>query len=317
MALDYSKGARMAKTKKKAAKSKKKTKVPKTNTTSKKSTLEKERQYHRGVAMVLKGESMMADARVAHGGTLGGLRERVLYRFVRDATPRKFLVENGHITNKFGTLSPQCDLLVHDPTYEAPKYRYDDFVVVDVAQARAAIEIKSNLKKDKWNEMIKNHNGVLSLATSQNTVVRTFGYALKGFKFATFLKYVSECIKRNSNGFRNAGRLINMPVCVAVQSENYLSIRPMSPGRGPWYLYAVNLQKLHNNHSNDVDGLETGYFLTAYKESLHGKGQNLDTTSVFEWFNSLKMTEPKGKAWINPSGKLSYGDAPPLLVRQR
>src|SRR5262245_834696 len=105
-------------------------------------------EFCRGVAMVLQGESMRAGCYVSHNASLGGLRERIVSRFIRDETPSRFHVETGLIHNlKTETTSRQCDILVHESANRAPLYRWEDFVVVPSQEARAVVEVKTTLNE--------------------------------------------------------------------------------------------------------------------------------------------------------------------------
>ncbi len=268
--------------------------------------------FAKGVAMVLRGENMKASCYVTHGQSLGVLRERMVRTFIRGETPDRFQLGTGFIhDNKKPTTSAQIDLLVHDSQQSAPLYRWEDFVVVAPIQAKAAIEVKSQLDKNGIERLIRLHSSVAQIELDSGAFIPTFGYALDGASFETFVKHLSDAIRQNAIcGETAASKLMNAPVCIAVENQHYVSIRPLhfvvDP---PPYLFAVDLTKMRTECANDLVGIETGLFLQFYCEILQNRWNSLPDCAIYEWFNKIPV-DNSGKVFIDPDGNVHRGKIP-------
>ena len=262
--------------------------------------------FCRGVAMVLQGESLKAQCYVTHNQSLGVLREKMVRNFIRHESPERYRVETGLIRNhQTGHTSRQCDLLVHDPSQNPPLYRWEDFVVVHTGSARAVVEVKTTLEDREFKQLLEVQDSVSEVQNSDT--IRTFGYALDGVKFGTFLDYISMAVIANRLGLTDpAERDVNWPFCVVVQSRRYIGI---CPARSNEFI-AVDFTKA-KEESFGSDGVETGMFLWFYTKVLEGISglSGISSTFVHNWFNSIEI-ESDGKAWVDTSGTIHYGNIP-------
>lgn len=159
--------------------------------------------YVNGVALVLRGESMKARAYVTHGSSIGTIRERIVGNFIRHDTPERFRVETGIIRNneEGDHFSRQCDLLIHEPGILQPIYRYDDFVVVRASEARAVVEVKSQLDKAGFEAFLDVHASVVVLEFLKTGPIRsripTFGYGLEGSSLTTVADYLKDALAQD------------------------------------------------------------------------------------------------------------------------
>jgi hypothetical protein len=264
--------------------------------------------FCRAIAMVLQGESKKAATYVTHAASLGTLREKMVSNFVRHETPERFRVETGLIRNHARNLtSCQCDLLVHDPWWMAPIYRYEDFVVVKHTAAKAVVEVKSNLYEDDFERLLKIHASVLSCCGDK---VPTFGYGLTGATMPTLAEYLQDAIAGKE--VVDGSPFMNWPLCIAVQERNVVGFRPHGSVAGekdmPFCFCLVDLTKLTNSSATPVDGLETGLFLELYSWMIRDQ-DCFPRVEVYRWFNNLPLL-PDGKMWVAPDGKINKGEIP-------
>ncbi|HMQ15940.1 MAG TPA: hypothetical protein PKC49_08200 [Phycisphaerae bacterium] len=241
-------------------------------------------EFCRGIAMVLKGESLKAACCVTHGASLGSLRERMVARFVRDVTPGRLSVESGLVHSvKVGKTSAQCDLLVHDASSFAPLYRWQDFVIVEADAAAAVIEVKSNLNEEKYGEVRKLQDSLWPLPSVRGCIP-VFCYALDGVTFDTCVDYVAATL-------RDTKSILAIPHCIVVQERHYLLVRPVNaPDKNGFQVYAVNLQEPKAEGDQCVDGLETGMFLELYKQTMRSRHDAFDGRALRGWFDRVKTS---------------------------
>jgi hypothetical protein len=232
-------------------------------------------EYCRGIAMVLKGESLKAGRCVTHNASLGGLRERMVARFVRDATPGRLRVESGLIHSARQALtSRQCDLLVHAASTYATLYRGEDFVIIEPDAAEAVIEVKTTLDQAAFDE-VREIQSSISVLKSSRGCTPVFCYALEGVTFETFLGYISSAL-------RETGAILAVPNFMVVQARHYFAVRPVNQPPDGFRVYAVNLAA-----DLDVDGLETGVFLEFYRQTMHSRHDAFQGRSLSEWFGRI------------------------------
>jgi hypothetical protein len=268
--------------------------------------------FIRGIALVLKGESEKARCYVDHNASLGVLREKIVARFIRNETPERYRVETGQIRR--GDHEPcnsrQIDLLVYDATDEPPLYRWEDFVVVRDTVAKAAIEVKTRLNLARFRELVAMHASVRKVNRRVAGSIPTFGYALRGVNFETFIGYLSDEIKRNRIAiddpkFGTADSYQNLPACIVVQDRNYIAVTPCLTFGGPWYSGVVKYPR-----SKFPNGTETGMFIDLYSGLIRpGFGVSLGPMEVVGWFNRQDVPS-EFKAYVDMNGDVQHGNMP-------
>ena len=192
-------------------------------------------RFCRGVALVLRGESQKASTYVTHNPSLGVLREKMVGSFIRHETPERFRVETGLIHNHDLSLtSKQIDLLVHEPWNIAPLYRYEDFVIVHAAAARAVIEVKSQFYNDDFSLLLGVNDSVRAVAGPRQYSPPVFGYGLEGATLETLTGYLRNALNRNHSESSDDGEqspaYLNWPDCIAIQNRNIVGFRPFCCG---------------------------------------------------------------------------------------
>jgi hypothetical protein len=266
-------------------------------------------RFSQGIALVLQGESLKASCYVTHGTSLGTLREKMVSRFVRDETPDRYRVETGFIRNhQRGITSRQCDLLVHEPGVAAPLYRWEDFVVVEHQAARAVVEVKSDLDQDEFGKLLAVYRSVLEAEVGWGTFIPTFGYALKGVTFETFLTYIQQAARDNALQAPDDKKHVNWPLCVAVQERKYIGFRAKTGVGRPFGYYALDFSKV-TDQSLAIEGIETGYFLQFYSHVLKEKILPMSQSTLDDFFHALPIAD-EGKAWVGTDGTVHRGRVP-------
>jgi hypothetical protein len=262
--------------------------------------------FCRGIAMVLQGENLKASSYVNHNSSLGLLREKMVASFVRHETPTRFAVDTGLIRDhQSGQTSRQCDLLVHEQTALAPLYRWEDFVVVHARAARAVVEVKTDLDKRCFEELLDLTASVVRVgaASSAMAPIPVFGYSLSGSSFETFVEYLVEGMATNRTAAGPDERVVNLPVVIAVQDKTYLAIRPTALAQGmPFCVCAVNLSATGGRDDKPTIAHETGLFLQFYAHVLREEFNRIHAAELYPWFNKLQLPGTC-KIWISPDGK--------------
>ena len=164
------------------------------------------------VADCVAGENARATCYLeVHGTSIGTAREAILRELVRRHTPAPYEVASGFSHNPdTGRTTCQCDVLVHDPTKARPFFEAAGIVVAHRMTVKAAVEVKSDLDKAGWGDVLKVHQNFCWQG------VPTFGFSFDGVTFDTFLGYLKEAMH---------DEVLGVPACVAVHSRNYVFVR--------------------------------------------------------------------------------------------
>ena len=267
-------------------------------------------EFCRGIAKVIQGESEKAASYVKHGVSLGTLREKIITRLLRDNTPGAWDVETGFVLDgKTQEVSRQCDVLVHDSSGVAPYYRWENFVVVDSQQAKSVIEVKSELDKETFKDILNVYSSIVALRESREKIP-FLAYALSGLTAQTLAEHVSAAVQANEMNYEAKGRIMNVPACLAVQNRNYVAIRPS--GRiDPkldlnWCVF--DFSGLPEGQQ-PVDGIETGYFVWLYGLLAKRPAEYTTARNVYNGFNGMEVPD-NSKIWVDSSGEIHQGPIP-------
>jgi hypothetical protein len=264
--------------------------------------------FCKGVAMVLRGESLKASCYVKHGYSLGFLREKMVRNFIRHETPERFRVETGLIRNhETEATSRQCDLLIHDQAATSPIYRWEEFVVIHAHAARAVVEVKSKLFDNEFHDLLGLHESIHGLQGSN--LIPTFGYGLSGASFDTCIEYVKDAVIENRLNLDDDNRHLNWPNCFVIQDRHCIGVSPLgqkTTGMQPLSFCLVDLGEADDSTYTD-DGIETGFFLQIYTAALELKRQAFTDWTVYSWFNGLPL-KPNGKAYVTRDGVAHRGN---------
>lgn len=266
-------------------------------------------EFLEGVQMAIQGECQMAAAYVTHGTSLGTLREKIFQKLIRQETPDRFHVETGLIRNKAGDLtSRQCDILIHESVSQAPRYRYEDFVIVHSQNARGVIEVKSALEKKQIGELLDVSASVKAAGIGQTVPIPTFGIGIQGAKLGTVAKHLSLAPKDDrirqyvTDDYPPSE---NWPNCIAIQSRGIFGLRPARPS-SPNTDVRFCLIDFSSLADNPV-GLETGLLLFTYDLLLRQEWYSLSADYVYDWYDSIPVPET-GKRWIGIDGAVNKGN---------
>jgi hypothetical protein len=268
------------------------------------------RDYLRGVALVLQGESLKAASYVTHAASLGAIREKMVTQFVENETPDLYRVETGLIRDKAGNTSRQCDLLVHESTTVPPLSRWDDFVIVHAESARAVLEVKSTLDQANFSQIINIYRSVSTVCNGAPVYVPVYAYALSGVQMNTLAGYIAAEMKANALGCVADATALNVPVSIVIQDRQMIALRPTQRGDGhKSYCCLVDFNEIDKSQVQlaDVNGLETGTFLGVYREVLKQRQTGLSSGLLYTWFNSLPV-KTAGKLWVEPNGTVHTGN---------
>ncbi len=101
-------------------------------------------------------------------------------------------------------------------------------------------------------------------------------------------------------------RAANWPVCIAIQEQNYLAVRPvqmMADSGCRVGMCVVDFTKATNEQTT---GTETGQFIEIYSSVLGEPRYALFAEDLYSWFNKLPIDD-NGKAWVTPDGHVQFG----------
>lgn len=120
---------------------------------------------------------------IVHSGIRGGQREQTLRDFLAKYLPKRYSVGTGHVMDREGKMSSQCDIVVYD-SFNCPLILVEEGYQIFPAEAvLAVIEVKSILDAGSMKEAVQNIQGVKSLHKDE---------PIAGCLFAYRTNYVSQ-----------------------------------------------------------------------------------------------------------------------------
>jgi hypothetical protein len=103
------------------------------------------REIFQGIANKLLADFDQIQAQIEHSGERGGQRERALKAFLARYLPKKYTLGTGHIIDKTGNTSRQCDVVIYDD-FNCPLLLAEEGYQLFPAEAVfGVIEVKSVL----------------------------------------------------------------------------------------------------------------------------------------------------------------------------
>src|SRR5690349_19756662 len=82
-------------------------------------------------------------AQIVHNGVRGDQRERALRDFLTKYLPKKYSVGTGHVLDRTGKMSGQCDVVIYD-SFNCPLILVEEgYQIFPVESVFAVIEVKS------------------------------------------------------------------------------------------------------------------------------------------------------------------------------
>lgn len=244
-------------------------------------------EYWQAVAQGIDAEERKASLFIKHNVSVGAAREEILRDFLRKHTPEPYRARSGFIhqldqNRERSYCSPQLDVVVYNPAIAQPDYQIGELVVVPRRPATLTAEVKTDLDKKEWERMMGNWNGADGIAANGIAWLNLphFGFAYDGWKFSTFVDYLSKAIASSTWG---------VPHCIAVHSQNYIFVRshygrnPTRPSRrrAAEHHFAVNF-----GTAPDSRGLATGQLLDFYLQRLRN---HVDFDHLARWFTAIDL----------------------------
>jgi hypothetical protein len=133
-------------------------------------------EIFQGIANRLLADFDQIQAQVEHAGERGGLRESALQAFLDKYLPKKYALGTGHILDKTGNTSNQCDIVVYD-AFNCPLLLAEEGYQLFPAEAVfGVIEVKSVFDAKSLAEGVKNIQSVKRLERSEPIAGGIFTY---------------------------------------------------------------------------------------------------------------------------------------------
>lgn len=116
-------------------------------------------------------QKMIADFEIAkrdvpHYGERGEELERVVINWLSNYLPKRYAVGTGFILGLLNEISPQTDAVIYD-AFNCPILRYSDkSLILPADNVAVAIEIKSNLNKQQFEDAVEKTKIIKSLSKS-------------------------------------------------------------------------------------------------------------------------------------------------------
>jgi hypothetical protein len=166
---------------------------------------------------------------------------------------------------------------------------------VPYTACKAVIEVKSSLNKTTFKELLAVWLSVAGLG------IPTFGFAYNSGSFRNVLEILAGAVTDSPNPEYSLARL---PECICVHKRNLLAFRRhASDKHSPEYYMVLNLGLA----GADAIGAATGNFLALYDAALRkDDAYEMNRPCLFDAF----PLPAEGKAWIDRTGKISYGKLP-------
>jgi hypothetical protein len=258
--------------------------------------------FYNAIVLGIDAENAKASAYIKHGPSLGTAREIILRDVMRDATPEPFRFATGFmhdlasqwvggIARNVETVSKQCDVLVYDPTADPPKYAFENFVILGPGAARVAVEVKSDLDREKFD-----HSVDVAASTAQFRVP-TFVFAYESVTFETMVEYF-RCAVTNHQSHE-------LPACVAAHKRNYVACRPSLVDGQPPFILLLD----YSAGPQPQSWFATAMFLQFYDTWLRHR-HAMDTPWIYHWFNSQVDLPNTARKYIHPAGVVGEGKVP-------
>jgi hypothetical protein len=105
----------------------------------------KVKNIFQGIAKKMLIDFDEIQSQIAHAGERGGQREQTLRDFLSKYLPKKYSVGTGQVIDKYGNISPQCDVVVYD-AFNCPLILIEEgYQLFPVEAVAGVIEVKSIL----------------------------------------------------------------------------------------------------------------------------------------------------------------------------
>ena len=258
-----------------------------------------EAKYWNAVALGIDAECKKVELIVHHAPSLGVAREAILRNLIKQKTPAPFEVVTGFVFAPPAQLEPEpqfsrrCDLLIFDPSVSRPIYSIEAFSVVPSHACKFVIEVKSSLTQEDFKKLLDVWSSVAGFG------VPTFGFAYDSkLTFKRLLEHLKKAAKDSRN--RNEYSLRRLPECICIHAKNIIAFRRHMPDT-PKHFMVVNFSAA----DKETTGAATAWFLMLYQSMLRRDADH-DLPGIFNNF-PLPST---AKAWIDPTGKIRYGNVP-------
>lgn len=128
---------------------------------------------------------------ITHSGTKGSLREAYIRSFLMEIVPKDAELIGGFITDAFGTITPQIDLIGIEDSL--PVIKLDQGTcVAPIEAARFWIEVKSTLKTEHLEQLIDRLNSIDNMVWHLLRDTDSIGFKAKFQPPAFVVAYDSE-----------------------------------------------------------------------------------------------------------------------------
>jgi hypothetical protein len=134
------------------------------------------REIFQGIANKLLADFDQIQAQIEHDGERGRQRERALKAFLAKYLPKKYALGTGHILDKTGNTSKQCDIVIYD-AFNCPLLLAEEGYQLFPAEAVfGVVEVKSVFDASALAEGVRNIQSVKRLERGEPIAGSIFAY---------------------------------------------------------------------------------------------------------------------------------------------
>lgn len=133
-------------------------------------------EIFQGIGNRLLTDFDQIQAQIEHAGERGELRESALRAFLEKYLPKKYALGTGHVLDKVGNTSNQCDIVIYD-AFNCPVLLAEEgYQLFPAESVFGVIEVKSILDADSLSKGIGNIRSVKRLVRSEPIAGSIFAY---------------------------------------------------------------------------------------------------------------------------------------------
>ncbi|HUX77017.1 MAG TPA: DUF6602 domain-containing protein [Anaerolineae bacterium] len=163
-------------------------------------------QIFRGIANKLLADFDQIQAQIEHSGERGGQREAALRAFLTKYLPKKYALGTGHIIDKTGNTSKQCDIVIYD-AFNCPLILAEEGYQLFPAEAVfGVVEVKSVLDAGAIAEGVQNIQSVKILERSEPIAGSIFAYRSR-YRKRSRIESAAHALRRKNTSIRPRERV--------------------------------------------------------------------------------------------------------------
>lgn len=232
------------------------------------------KEYLESYAKEINSKFRRLNHLVSHGPTIGGYHEFIIRSFLRKFLSKRYGIKTGFIHSPTSMeTSRQIDIVIVDENTSVPYYFVEeDLVVVDPKHVCCAIEIKTSLNRDNFNESIENHISLMKTGCKCPSLI--FSFSSSSNLFSVIGSWIKERPKE-LHDFKNYPPaifimdrgMVQLVLPSVITPGGYHFMEPLPNGQSPELMVTSQFLSVVIKSLDKFDGKETDPFATYSSEA--------------------------------------------------